>query len=48
MLIGIGFILMSLGVTMADSECLIVPMVLALGGAVLMLIGQRREEARRG
>lgn len=39
----IGFIILSLGVMMGDSDSLIIPTTLIAIGAVLMLRAQRRE-----
>lgn len=40
----IGFIMLALGVSTADSKILIVPLVLAFGGLWLMLKAQKTEE----
>lgn len=37
----IGFTLLALGVSCADSECLIVPIVMAITGALLMNLGNK-------
>lgn len=46
MLYRIGIILLFLGVSMAESENLLVPVAMAMTGAALLLIASRREEAK--
>ena len=43
----IGFILLALGVSTADSEILLVPLALAFGGLWLMLKAQKTEEGEK-
>ena len=38
-----GFIVMAVGIMCADSENLLIPLVLTAIGAVMLLIGSRRE-----
>ena len=37
----IGWILLAIGVSCADSECLIIPIVMAITGALLMYFGSK-------
>lgn len=43
MLYGLGFMLLILGITTADSDSLVVPFVLVMAGAVLVYIAKRKE-----
>ena len=43
MLFGLGMILLMLGVSMADSKSLVIPMAVITIGLVLMCIGSRTE-----
>lgn len=37
----IGFILLALGVSCADSECLLIPTLMTFSGALLMYFGSK-------
>lgn len=43
MLFILGFVLVSVGVMSADSDCLIAPTILVVAGAILLTIYQRGE-----
>lgn len=40
----IGFILMAIATTLADSECLLIPIAIMTVGALLALYGKKRGE----
>lgn len=42
LMIGIGWILMELGISCADSECLIIPIAMAGTGALMMYAGSKK------
>lgn len=39
----IGFILLSIGASCADSECLLIPIVITFTGALLMYFGSKED-----
>ena len=39
----IGFILLSIGASCADSECLLIPIAVTFTGALLMLFGSNED-----
>ena len=41
LIFAIGFILLALGTSCADSECIIIPIVMAITGALLMYFGSK-------
>ena len=44
MLCRLGIILLMLGVSMAESESLLVPVVMVMTGAMLLYVGSRKEK----
>ena len=40
-IMSIGWILLTLGVSCADSECLLIPIVITLTGALMMYFGSK-------
>ena len=42
-IMSIGFILLAIGVSCADSECLLIPIVITFTGALLMYFGSKED-----